>query len=123
MVHLLIEPELRYWFCERFNGSALGVHGIYSSYNVGGYYVPALMEPLFDNKFRYQGSAFGGGLSYNYHWMLGKRFGIEFSLGAGVVYLQYTKYDCKFCSDPIGPFKKFYYGPTKMGINLIFIIN
>lgn len=32
--HLRLHPELRYWFCETFNGHFLGVHTPYLLYNV-----------------------------------------------------------------------------------------
>ena len=28
--HWLVQPELRYWLCERFNGSFFGLHGHYA---------------------------------------------------------------------------------------------
>lgn len=31
----LIQPELRYWPCRKFEGHFLGVHGHYAYYNVG----------------------------------------------------------------------------------------
>jgi len=119
-VHWILEPEIRYWLCERFNGTALGVHGIYSDFNVGGYQIPL----LFEKKYRYEGAAYGGGASYNYHWMAGKHFGVEFTFGVGFVYLKYDKYDCPKCSDKINEhgYVKTYVGPTKIGVNLIYVI-
>lgn len=32
--HWLVQPELRYWLCERFNGSFFGLHGHYGEMNV-----------------------------------------------------------------------------------------
>ena len=34
--HWGVQPELRYWLCEKFNGHFLGLHGHYAKYNVGG---------------------------------------------------------------------------------------
>lgn len=31
--HWLVQPELRYWLCERFNGSFFGLHGHYADVN------------------------------------------------------------------------------------------
>ena len=118
LVHFLVEPEVKYWFCERFNGHAVGLHAIYAKYNVGEYNIPL----LFEKEFRYEGSAFGAGASYNYHWMLGKHFGLEFTLGIGFAYMKYDKFDCPICSARIGQFTKSYMGPTKLGINLIYVI-
>jgi hypothetical protein len=118
LVHWIVNPELRYWFCERFNGASIGLHGIYSQYNVGQYDIPL----LFEKAFRYEGVAYGGGVSYNYHWMVGKHFGLELSLGAGFAYMLYDKYDCPRCSEKINRYSKSYLGPTKLGINLIYVI-
>ncbi len=34
--HWMVQPEARYWLCEKFNGHFLGVHAHYADYNVGG---------------------------------------------------------------------------------------
>jgi len=129
MVHWIVEPEVKYWFCERFNGASVGVHLIYSQFNVGGYDIPLLFKKKYTDPYtkivydvRDQGSAYGGGVSYNYHWILNKHFGVEFSLGVGFLYMQYTRYECVHCGAEIGPFKRSYMGPTKLGINLIYVI-
>ena len=132
IVHVLVEPELRYWFCERFNGSAIGLHGIFASYNVGMYDVPSLVDQLFNKDIefknifnkdnRYEGKAYGAGISYNYHWILGKHIGLEFSVGAGFAFMNYEKFPCAKCAESLGFKKRIYYGPTKLGINLIYVI-
>lgn len=35
--HWGIQPEARYWFCERFNRTFVGLHGHYADFNVGGF--------------------------------------------------------------------------------------
>lgn len=118
MVHYLFQSEFRYWLCERFNGHFFGAHLLYSHYNVGGHKIPL----LFDKEFRYQGYAYGGGISYGYHWMLAKRWGLEFTLGAGYARLDYDKFPCAKCGDQIIHATKDYFGPTKAGVTLIFMI-
>ena len=118
LVHFAIVPEIKYWLCERFNGSAVGVHGIYSKYNVAEYNIPL----LFEKEYRYEGTTFGGGVSYNYHYMAGKSFGIEFTFGVGFLMMQYDKYECPRCGAWDGKYSKTYIGPTKIGINLIYLI-
>ena len=34
--HWMVQPEARYWFCDRFQGWFLGVHAHGGQYNVGG---------------------------------------------------------------------------------------
>ena len=135
LVHFIVEPEVRYWFCERFNGSAIGVHGIFSKFNIGGYKIPLLFSKnakytnssgqtviLKPEEQRNEGWGAGAGVSYNYHWILSKHFGIEFSLGVGFIYMKYDKYKCATCDDFLGSYKNSYMGPTKIGINLIYVI-
>ncbi len=119
LVHYLIQPEFRWWLCERFNGHFFGVHGLFSHYNIAGHDIPLID---FEKQFRYEGYAYGGGVSYGYHWMLSKHWGLEFTIGVGAAYLKYDKYDCARCRDKIGTESKTYFGPTKAGINLVFII-
>ena len=123
-VHFLVQPEFRYWLCERFNGHFFGVHGLYGQYNVGSIEIPSLFggDPLMDKAFRYEGSAYGGGLSYGYNWMWSKRWGMEFTVGVGAVHFEYDKHDCEKCGDQISKGSKTYFGPTKAGISLVFLI-
>lgn len=118
LVHWTIKTEARYWLCERFNGHFFGAHLFYSKYNIGGYKIPM----LFDKEYRYEGDAFGAGVSYGYHWMWSKRWGMEFNLGVGVASLDYKKKDCEKCGSTVGDYKKTYFGPTSAGIKLMFII-
>jgi hypothetical protein len=118
IAHLLVQPEYRYWTCERFAGHFFGGHLLYARYNVGGVYIPT----LFGEAYRHEGMAAGAGLSYGYHWAINAAWGVEFTLGAGVVYLEYDKYDCAHCSDFLGKFNKTYFGPTRAGISLVYIL-
>ena len=118
--HWLIQPEFRYWLCERFNGHFFGLHSGYGEYNISGVRIP------FQNKstqeHRYEGWATGIGISYGYTWILGKRWNLEANIGAGYIYTKYDKYECKTCGRFKGNQKKHYFGPTKAGISLIYII-
>lgn len=114
--HWLVQPEFRYWFCEKFNGHFLGFHGIAGGYNIGGIKIGSLEDH------RYEGNMYGAGISYGYQWILNKRWSIEATLGIGYVYLDYDKFPCEQCGKKIGNYTKNYFGPTKAGISLIYII-
>lgn len=119
MVHWVIQPEWKYWFCSVFNGHYIGLHGLGSYYNINKTEVPL----MFDKKYRYQGYLLGGGISYGYQWILGKRWNIEASIGLGAAYMNYDKYECKNCGFRIEKDKqKIYFGPTKASISIIYII-
>lgn len=115
--HLLLSPEARYWFSRPMERHYLGVYGQYGTFNLRN--IP-LLAP--DNR-AYQGRAYGAGLSYGYQWALGKRFGIEASVGVGYLYLTYSKFlytDC--CAERISDHRRTYIGPTRMALNLIYLI-
>ena len=114
--HILFQPELRYWIYEPFNSHFLGSHLIYSHYNVGNLPFGAFKD------YRYQGDAFGVGISYGYQWILSPRWNLEATIGVGYVYFDYTQYECETCGEELGTKSKNYFGPTKVGISLIYIL-
>ena len=118
--HFSVKPEVRYWLKRPFEGHFFGVHAFYADYNVGGYKIPQ----LFDKEFFYDGNAFGGGVTYGYHWKWSDRWGMEFNVGFGVAEMDYTKKDCyeDACLEDAGKFKKTYFGPTNAGIKIVFMI-
>jgi hypothetical protein len=118
LVHGMALTEFRYWFCERFFGHFLGVHTFGGFYNVSGHDIPT----LFEREFRYEGYTVGAGVSWGYLLPLSARWNLEFNLGAGVAYLNYTKWGCNKCDAKEGDFQKIYLGPTRAGISLEFII-
>jgi hypothetical protein len=114
--HWLIQPEARYWLCEKFNGHFVGVHA-----HIGGYNISNL--PLFGMKdYRYQGTLYGAGISYGYQWILNTHWSIEATLGIGYAYLDRSKYRCGRCEAKINDDVRQYIGPTKAGVSLIYII-
>jgi hypothetical protein len=114
--HWLIQPEARYWFCERFNGHFVGLHTHIGEYNIGG------LQSIGLKNSRYQGNFYGVGLTYGYQWILGRRWNLEATIGLGYAYLSHAQYPCEKCTSKITDLTKNYFGPTKAGISLIYII-
>lgn len=121
LAHYIIQPELRYFLCERFNGHFFGVHALYSFYNIGRHELPMLFGKNSKN-YRFQGDAYGAGISYGYQLMLGTHWNLEFEIGVGYARMDYDKYGCQKCDSKIESTKKNYFGPTKAGISFIYII-
>lgn len=137
--HWMIQPEGRYWLRESFNGHYFGVHALYGHIDVARIDF-GLMD--FDRAFMYEGSAMGGGVSYGYHWYITPRLNIEFSVGVGYLNLKYDKTVYRERENPntkegdvykgdvvyagpngyLGEYKKGYFGPTKIGISIVYII-
>ncbi len=114
--HWSIQPEFRYWTCERFNGHFWGIHAFYSEFNMGGIKILGL------EKFRYEGNLYGAGIAYGYQWIIGKRFNLEATVGIGYARLEYDKYEYQVLGPHIKKDTKNYIGPTKAGFNLVYII-
>ena len=120
LVHLLGAIEYRYWLCEKFNGHFFGAHALGSQYNISEHELPLLFGEG-SKDFRYEGWAVGAGLAYGYHFLLGRSWNLEATLGIGYVYLQYDKYECPKCGGIVGSMRRDYFGPTKMGLSLIYL--
>lgn len=113
----MIQPEFRYWFCEKFNGHFVGIHAHGGQYNFSGINFSDNMK-----NYNYQGDFYGAGISYGYQWIINNRWGIEASLGAGFIHFEYDKYPCAECGAKIENDKKDYWGLTKLGISFIYFI-
>ena len=119
--HLMVQPEYRFWFCERFSGSFIGIHAHAGIFNVGGIHMPFGMWPkLKDN--RYEGEFIGAGVSYGYQWVLGNHWNLEANIGAGYALIHYDKYECKDCGKRLKKDQtRNYFGPTKAAISLVYL--
>jgi len=178
--HFAIQPEIRFWTCEKFNGHFFGVHvhgGMFNvgalklPFNVGRYKdangvflgtYPVAMTPVSHPNVKVQGVAYnpstelypglvgtdkvenevvwgnadrdgiyvnsfegwftGAGVSYGYHLIMSPRFSMEFTIGAGYAYLKYDKTRCTDCRKKLGEETAHYFGPTRAGVSLIYMI-
>lgn len=114
--HWLVQPEFRYWTCERFNGHFWGLHAFYGEFNMGG------IKMLGLRKYRYEGTLYGAGIAYGHQWIIGKRWNLETTIGVGYARIEYDKYEYQTRGPYIKKGTKDYIGPTKVGINFIYII-
>lgn len=122
LVHWLGELELRYWFCQKFSGLFIGVHGLGSQFNISGKKLPWLLGS--DSQlYRYQGYGYGGGVSVGYALPIARRWNIEFNLGGGYARLNYDKYDCLKCGRIIDQnCGKNYWGITRAAVAISFLL-
>jgi hypothetical protein len=119
--HWLVQPELRFWSCERFNGFFWGIHLHGGELNAAGIKLPFKLYPGLRN-YRYQGSFYGGGVSLGKQWIIGKRWNLEASVGAGYVHFKYDQFECGDCGAKIKSGKRNYIGPTKATLSLVYIL-
>ena len=122
--HWFLQPEARYWFCNKFIGHFLGIHAHGGQYNLGNLDNDIR---LFGTDFsrladkRYQGWFTGIGVAYGYSWALAKHWNLEFEIGLGYSYSEYDCYPCAVCGERLDTGCHHYFGPTKAAINLIFV--
>ena len=93
--HWLLQPEARYWLCERFSGHFLAVHAHGGQYNVGHLrngisFFGTDFSKLSD--YRFQGWFAGAGIAYGYSLPLAKHWNAEFEIGIGYAYSHYDKF-------------------------------
>jgi len=181
--HWMLQPELRWWECEKFNGHFFGVHIHGGQMNVGAlslpfgigrykdskgtyygqfpkemqtdrgqkvsgveykqgskddYYKPladvtsineAKDQALYRNSDRdgvyvnsFEGWFIGAGVSYGYHWILTPRLSAEFTIGIGYAFIDYNKMRCTSCTQLLEKDVIHYFGPTRAGISLVYMI-
>ena len=123
--HWFVQPEARYWFCERFAGHFLGIHAVGGEYNFGNIdnhikFLGSDFEPLSNS--RVQGWGVGGGIAYGYSWIINRHWNFEAEIGVGYIYTRYDRYPCAECGTAIEKDQPHnYFGPTKAALSLVYL--
>ena len=118
--HLMVQPEFRYWLNEEFDMHFFGAHVLYAKYNMADVKLPFnIYEGLKDNQ--YEGDAIGVGLSYGCHFYINQMLRLEGTIGFGYIHFKYDK-TCLNCEHAPISSSKNYFGPTKAGVSLIYMI-
>lgn len=111
-LNFTIQPGVRYWLLESYVKTFVGANLIYSNYHMGN---------IFNNKYRYEGKAFGAGISLGYAKPIFPKWNIEVEAGIGMVKADYTKYLCKKCGKKIGDYNRFMVVPTKISASIVYL--
>ncbi|MCB6973924.1 MULTISPECIES: DUF3575 domain-containing protein [Butyricimonas] len=123
--HWMMQPEVRYWFCDRFAGHFLGAHALGGKYNIGNLknsisFLGTDFSKLTDR--RYQGWFIGAGVAYGHSWILSKHWNFEAEIGVGYIYTRYDVYPCAECGTRLAKGRSHHYvGPTKAALNLVYL--
>ena len=122
--------EFRWWFHprkkpstrkeivrDRLSGHYLGVYGMGGKYDFE-----------HGRKFCYQGEFWSTGLTYGYSLPISKHFNLEFFLSVGYASIPYRHFIpsddfSELFKDPDKSGKWNYFGPTKVGISLVYPIH
>ncbi len=123
--HWAIQPEIRYWLCDRFSAHFFGFHLHGGQYNIGGFdgrinFLGTDARKLKDS--RYQGWFGGIGVAYGYAWILNRHWNLEAEAGFGYSYTRYDRFRCAGCGKKVEINKPHHYvGLTKAAINLVYL--
>ena len=115
---LAMKPEIRYWWGESLRkGHFVGIHLPVAGFNI-----------QLNEDFRYQDpnhALWGVGLNYGYAMLIGKRqnWSLDFTIGFGYMDVKYDVYEGVRNGKYVRTEEKHYFGPTRVGINLSYIIN
>ncbi len=128
--HFLVTPEVRYWFCESFQGHFLGINANYTQFIVSGILIPEVFYKEESNGYfldnlqhaRSQGWAVGAGITYGYAWPIARRWNMEFTLGLGWWYTEYDRFESRKCGLFQEKVAKHAFGPTDIGLSFIYMI-
>ena len=123
--HWFLQPEARYWLCDRFSGHFIAAHAIGGQYNAGHLknsisIFGTDLSRLSDN--RYQGWFTGAGIAYGYAWAMGSNWNLEGEIGLGWIYTRYDRFECAGCGKIEDENRgKSFIAPTKAAINLVYV--
>ena len=106
---LLVQPEMKYWLCEKYEGHFVGIH-LHGAQFYGG----------FGSKL-YDGYLAGGGVTYGYDWILSPHWNLEAAIGVGYAHLWYKQSPNLPCIKCQEKKNDNYIGPTKAALSLVYI--
>ena len=102
----------RYWLYESFVGHFVGAHLTYVGYDLG------------RRTCRYDGRAFGVGLSYGYSWMLSTRWNVAVEAGIGLFRTRDTRRDptvSDWEDEYIYHYHRWTLFPSKVGVSFSYL--
>lgn len=105
----LVQPEFRYWFCERFEGHFIGLH-LHAAQYFGGF-----------GQTRYDGYLAGFGFAYGYDWIISPHWNLEALIGVGYARLWYDKSPRIYCEKCLISEQRNYFGLTRLGVSLVYL--
>ena len=105
----LVQPEFRYWFCEKFEGHFVGIH-LHGAQYFGGF-----------KERRYDGYLAGAGVTYGYDWILAPHWNLELAIGAGYARMWYDEMPRIPCKKCVRSRHKDYLGPTKAALSICYL--
>ena len=133
--HWLVAPEVRYWFCRRFAGTFVSLHGVGGKATLGGFYDFSQYYEKFPNLENFMlkdALVLGAGVGIGHAFILGRHWNLELELGIGYMYAKGDEYEMEKGGDgkyylpdwsiPVLEGSEFdYNGPTKLALSIVYL--
>ena len=133
--HWIVQPEARYWFCERFSGGFVAAHVLGGQATLGSFWDFSQYGPKFPNLKTFllnNALVLGVGAGIGYDLVLGRHWNVEFELGVGYMYVTGDEYELVKAADgthylpagaqPVLAGSIFdYLGPTKLAVSIVYL--
>lgn len=116
----IIQPEIRYWISNCFNGFYVGYHFYYSNYGAGDIIFPFQRTGYPHDDF-YEGYLYGMGASVGYQKRINKHLAVEGVIGTGYIHLDYGRINWNNSWENKKSLDDNYWGITKAAINIVYL--
>lgn len=124
--HAIIRPELRYWFCERFNGFFASAYLLGGKATVGHFYDFSKIYRRFPNLDSFllkDALMLSGGVGVGYDLILSRHWNVEFAGSLGYMFVKGDEYD--YYDQDYGPLLTGsifdYVGPTALSVGIVYL--
>ncbi len=133
--HVIVRPELKYWFCEKFNGLFVSAYGMGGRVEAGHFWDFSQYYERFPNLKTFllkDADMLSMGVGIGYDWILGRHWNLEAEMNLGYMYLCGDEYylsqdaDGKYyLPDDAEPLLKGsifdYVGPTRLSLSIVYL--
>jgi len=124
--HWMVQPEIRYWTCDRFAGNFFAFHALGGMYDVGN--IDFLKFKVLGYNFknmkdkRYEGWFAGVGAGWGHDWVLSRHLNLEVEAALGYMFTRQDKYKPYNAHTPyVKDHNRHFFGPTKLALSLVYV--
>ena len=122
--HVLLQPEVKYWFCEKFNGWFVDAHAFGGGASVGKFWDFSTIGPRFPDLRNYElrdALMLGIGVGGGYDFILNRHWNLELEAGIGYMYILGDEYDGETPTLLLKGSEFDYIGPTKLAVSIMYL--
>ena len=122
--HVLLQPEVKYWFCEKFSGWFVEAHAMAGGATVGKFWDFSKIGPRCPDLRNYElrdALLLGLGVGGGYDFILNRHWNLELEAGLGYMYVMGDEYDGETPELLLKGSEFDYIGPTKLAVSIVYL--